>query len=52
MLYAFCALLDESVLNREKTDDGWRTWQQDPLQAHFLVRSMPVKSSGSVFVNN
>ncbi|HCB7206914.1 TPA: DotU family type IV/VI secretion system protein, partial [Escherichia coli] len=21
MLYAFCALLDESVLNREKTDD-------------------------------
>lgn len=52
MLYAFCALLDESVLNREKTDDGWRIWQQDPLQAHFLVRSMPVKSSGSVFVNN
>ncbi|ENW8657163.1 type VI secretion system protein TssL, short form [Escherichia coli] len=36
MLYAFCALLDESVLNREKTDDGWRTWQQDPLQAHFF----------------
>ncbi|HBC1011843.1 TPA: type VI secretion system protein TssL, short form [Escherichia coli] len=36
MLYAFCALLDESVLNREKTDDGWHTWQQDPLQAHFF----------------
>ncbi|MGV3345175.1 type VI secretion system protein TssL, short form [Enterobacteriaceae bacterium LUAb1] len=36
MLYAFCALLDESVLNRGKTDDGWRTWQQDPLQAHFF----------------
>lgn len=36
MLYAFCALLDESVLNREKTDDGWYTWQQDPLQAHFF----------------
>lgn len=36
MLYAFCALLDESVLNRGKADDGWRTWQQDPLQAHFF----------------
>ncbi len=36
MLYAFCALLDESVLNRGKTDDGWRTWQKDPLQAHFF----------------
>ncbi|MCY0773755.1 type VI secretion system protein TssL, short form [Enterobacter cloacae complex sp. 2022EL-00788] len=38
MLYAFCALLDESVLNRGKADDGWRTWQQDPLQAHFFGR--------------
>lgn len=36
MLYAFCALLDESVLNRGTQDDGWRTWQQDPLQAHFF----------------
>ncbi|WLI76909.1 type VI secretion system protein TssL, short form [Kosakonia sp. H02] len=37
MLYAFCALLDESVLNRGKKDDGWRTWQKDPLQAHFFA---------------
>lgn len=36
MLYAFCALLDESVLNRGTQDDGWRIWQQDPLQAHFF----------------
>ncbi|MDR0806363.1 MAG: type VI secretion system protein TssL, short form [Enterobacteriaceae bacterium] len=36
MLYAFCALLDESVLNREKKDDGYRAWQKDPLQAHFF----------------
>jgi len=36
MLYAFCALLDESVLNRGNADDGWRIWQQDPLQAHFF----------------
>lgn len=36
MLYAFCALLDESVLNRGTQDDGWCTWQQDPLQAHFF----------------
>ncbi|WP_039058508.1 type VI secretion system protein TssL, short form [Enterobacter sp. Bisph1] len=36
MVYALCALLDESVLNRGKTDDVWRAWQQDPLQAHFF----------------
>ncbi|WP_312686911.1 type VI secretion system protein TssL, short form [Kosakonia sp.] len=36
MLYAFCALLDESVLNRGKMDDGSHTWQRDPLQAHFF----------------
>lgn len=36
MLYAFCALLDESVLNRGMTDDGWKTWQRDPLQARFF----------------
>ncbi len=36
MVYALCALLDESVLNRGKTDDVWRVWQQDPLQAHFF----------------
>lgn len=26
MLYALCALLDESVLNRGITDDGYLTW--------------------------
>lgn len=36
MLYAFCALLDESVLNRGTMDDGWHTWQKDPLQARFF----------------
>jgi type VI secretion system protein ImpK len=36
MLYAYCALLDESVLNREKQDDGYRRWRKDPLQAHFF----------------
>lgn len=36
MLYALCALLDESVLNRGKADDGWHIWQQDPLQALFF----------------
>ena len=36
MVYALCALLDESVLNRGKTDDGYLTWRRDPLQAHFF----------------
>lgn len=36
ILYAFCALLDESVLNRGKTDGAWIAWQKDPLQAHFF----------------
>jgi type VI secretion system protein ImpK len=36
MVYAFCALLDESVLNRGRQDDGYQTWQKDPLQAHFF----------------
>ena len=36
MLYAYCALLDESVLNRDKQDDGYRKWRQDPLQARFF----------------
>lgn len=36
MLYAYCALLDESVLNREKQDDGYRKWRKDPLQARFF----------------
>lgn len=36
MLYAYCALMDESVLNRGKQDDGYRKWRKDPLQAHFF----------------
>lgn len=36
MLYALCALLDESVLNRGTTDDGYLAWRRDPLQAHFF----------------
>ncbi|EFR3499678.1 DotU family type IV/VI secretion system protein, partial [Salmonella enterica] len=36
MVYALCALLDESVLNRGTTDDGYLTWRRDPLQAHFF----------------
>ncbi|WP_407929081.1 type VI secretion system protein TssL, short form [Intestinirhabdus alba] len=36
MLYAWCALLDESVLNRDRQDDGYRKWRRDPLQAHFF----------------
>lgn len=36
MLYALCALLDESVLNRTVDDDGYLTWHKDPLQARFF----------------
>lgn len=36
MLYAYCALLDESVLNRDSQDDGYRKWRKDPLQARFF----------------
>lgn len=36
MLYAYCALLDESVLNRASQDDGYRKWRKDPLQARFF----------------
>ena len=36
MLYALCALLDESVMNRGSTDDGYLTWRRDPLQARFF----------------
>lgn len=38
MVYALCALLDESVLNRGTTDDGYLAWRRDPLQAHFFGR--------------
>lgn len=37
MVYALCALLDESVLNRGATDDGYHTWHRDPLQARFFA---------------
>jgi len=37
MVYALCALLDESVLNRGATDDGYLIWRRDPLQAHFFA---------------
>lgn len=36
MVYALCALLDESVLNRGSPDDGYVAWRRDPLQAHFF----------------
>ncbi|HDS2561281.1 TPA: type VI secretion system protein TssL, short form [Klebsiella aerogenes] len=36
MVYALCALLDESVMNRGSTDDGYLTWRRDPLQARFF----------------
>jgi len=36
MVYALCALLDESVLNRGTPDDGYLAWRRDPLQAHFF----------------
>lgn len=36
MVYALCALLDESVMNRGTIDDGYVTWHRDPLQAHFF----------------
>lgn len=36
MVYALCALLDESVLNRGSTDDGYLAWRRDPLQARFF----------------
>ncbi|MDK9605684.1 type VI secretion system protein TssL, short form [Lelliottia wanjuensis] len=36
MVYGLCALLDESVLNRGKTDDGYLAWRKDPLQARFF----------------
>nr|VXZ83392.1 Uncharacterized protein conserved in bacteria [Klebsiella pneumoniae] len=47
MLYAYCALLDESVLNRASQDDGYRRWRKDPLQARFSALSTPGKSSGN-----
>lgn len=36
MLYTQCALLDESVLNRPKQDNGYTKWLKDPLQARYF----------------
>ncbi|WP_369789053.1 type VI secretion system protein TssL, short form [Rouxiella sp. WC2420] len=36
MLYTQCALLDESVLNRQQKDSGYNKWLQDPLQARYF----------------
>ncbi len=37
MLYAQCALLDESVMNRRDIrDDGYTHWLQSPLQARYF----------------
>lgn len=36
MLYTQCALLDESVLNRQKQDSGYAKWIKDPLQARYF----------------
>lgn len=36
MLYTQCALLDESVMNRQKQDSGYSKWLKDPLQARYF----------------
>lgn len=36
MLYTQCALLDESVLNRQKQDSGYTKWLKNPLQARYF----------------
>ena len=36
LMYTLCALFDESVLNRGKEDDGYRTWLANPLQARYF----------------
>nr|WP_282557953.1 type VI secretion system protein TssL, short form [Providencia burhodogranariea] len=36
MLYAQCALIDESVMNRQTKDDGYNYWVQSPLQARYF----------------
>lgn len=36
MLYAQCALIDESVMNRTARDDGYAQWLQSPLQAKYF----------------
>ena len=36
MLYAQCALIDESVMNRPAHDDGYDQWILSPLQARYF----------------
>lgn len=36
MLYAQCALLDESVMNRNIQDAGYEQWLKSPLQATYF----------------
>lgn len=36
IIYAQCALLDETVLSRGGMDDGQAIWMKDPLQSHFF----------------
>ena len=47
MLYAYCALLDESVLNRASQDDGYRRWRRIRCRRAFSALSTPGKSSGT-----
>ncbi len=50
MLYTQCALLDESVLNRNRQDSGYITWLATPLQARYFNTTNAGKSSGSASV--
>lgn len=36
ILYAQCALIDESVMNRKMLDPGYQAWVQSPLQARYF----------------
>lgn len=36
MLYALCALWDESVMNRGVQDDGYHQWLKSPLQIRYF----------------
>ncbi|MFC0229137.1 type VI secretion system protein TssL, short form [Serratia aquatilis] len=36
MLYAQCALLDASVMNRQEQDDAYREWLKSPLQTQYF----------------
>ncbi|KMW72202.1 hypothetical protein TI10_16800 [Photorhabdus luminescens subsp. luminescens] len=35
IIYALCALLDETVLRRPERDNGYETWSKTPLQTRF-----------------